>query len=115
MRLQLLRPADVALAEGGVLQQLPEPIAVAFRRVHRLMALHDEQAVVRGVEFHGVDHPTWDQQVVAVFEVQRPNEGAQPTASLMDEDHLIAVGVLVEVSRLSGPWARRGRWSNRCW
>jgi hypothetical protein len=49
------------------------------------------------LELHGVDHPARDHQVVAVLEVDVAQEGAQGAAALVDEDHLIAVGVLVEV------------------
>jgi hypothetical protein len=49
------------------------------------------------LELHGVDHPAGDHQVVAVLEVDVAQEGAQGAAALVDEDHLIAVGVLVKV------------------
>jgi hypothetical protein len=70
------------------------------------VALHDEQAVVAVGELHGVDHPAGDHQVVAVLEVDVAQEGAQGAAALVHEDHLIAVGVLVEVVHALG--LRRG-------
>jgi hypothetical protein len=95
--LQILRLADVALAEGRVLLQLAEGVAVALGRDYRAVRLDDEQAVVGAVEFELIDGAARHHHIIAVFERHRAVHGAQPAAALMDEDDLVGVGIFEEV------------------
>ncbi len=97
VRFEIGWPADVALTEGRMLQQLPEPVAVALGRVHRAVALHYEQAVVLGVEIDLIDHAPRDEQIIPISELQVANQCAQRAAPFVDEDHLVRIGILVEV------------------
>ncbi len=107
MGLQQVRFADIAFAEGRMLGQLPEFIAVTARGGDRPGGFDDKQAVVRPFEFQLVDGAARDDEVVAVLERHVAVHGTKGTRAHMNEDHLIGIGILEKVVAHALTWGRQ--------
>ena len=93
----VLRHAEVPLAERAVLEQLPEVVAVALRRDHGVGAFDDQPALLgpRGRR-PTVDDPPRNHEVISGPVGQRAEHRFEHTLTVVDEDDLVAVGILVE-------------------
>ena len=97
MRLQVDRQLDVTLTEWRMFQQLPHLVHIPLREVDRRKTLHYKQAVVLIVEMELINSSSGYDDIIAVFKAHFTISTQQFTAAFMYEDHLIGIGVLVEI------------------
>ena len=64
---QFLWQFVIPLAKRRMLQQLPKPVAVTLGGINGMKTLRVQQAVVLPLKIDLVDHPSGNEQVVAVF------------------------------------------------
>ena len=96
-RFQVLGLAEITLTEGRVLGELAEFIPVAAGSDQRIGGFDKENAVVSGVEFHLVNGSPWDDEVIAGREGELAKAAVQGAGTFVDEQHLVGLGILVEV------------------
>ena len=92
-----VRRTDIALTIRRMFQQLTEPIAVALWCVHRIERLHDEQAVIFVIEMQLINHTARNHQVVSIGKIDVSQLGFERSATFMNEQDLIGIGILVKV------------------
>ena len=97
VRFQLLRQFVIAFAIRRVFEQLPEVVAVFFWRINRMVAFQIQQPVIHRIKLNLINHPSGNQQVIAVLETNRAEHGAQPPRAAMDEKQFVGIGVFIKI------------------
>ena len=104
--LQLGRRVDIAVVVGRVLEQLPVLVAVAARDLDEAGRLEHEVALLAlGPE--AVRRPARHDDVVALPVREVAEDRLEGASALVDEDHLVALAVAVEVVHLLARPAER--------
>ena len=81
-------------------KQLTELIAIAFYSFHRGGGFNDQQPQGALIELYIVNHCAWDNHVITLAEIESSKLGEKGAAAIVYEQHLIALGVLIEVIHL---------------
>ena len=102
VRLEPLRTADVALAVGRVLEQLPVLVPVAPRRLDLGHRFDDQEALVAGVHHHAVGGAARQDHVVAGPVGERAEDRLEASGSEVNEVQLVALAVPVEIVHARG-------------
>lgn len=97
MRFEVHGLADVALAVGGMFEELPVFIAVSLRGNYRGMGFYNQEAVVGTVEFYLINCASWDDQVIAIGEFDAAIDCFQSSGADMDKNYFIGIGILIEI------------------
>src|SRR5262245_15959061 len=100
VRDELRRRVDVAMRVRRALEQLPVAVAVPVRRLD-LARRVERQIELVALREEPVDRPARDDDVVALPVRQRAEGGLELARALVDEDHLVALAVLVERALLA--------------
>src|SRR6185437_12878244 len=88
-----LRPADIPLAIGRMLQQLSIRAEIPAGITNRAKRFHDKKPVIFLFKIDLIDRPPRNYQVIPIPEGQLAIHRLQGSAAMMDKDQLIGIGI----------------------